>query len=396
MMVWMEKILYRNTIFLTVFFLGIVLPAAYAVRVFITYENPVDFRYFWAAGVIWADGGNPYSREFSQLAGDLYGIGDMHRWLYSPHVWSLTRLISEFDFDTSFLIWTVLNVVLIYIGTYLVCASVVDFSRRWHWVIALGLLFFSVTSGAASMSQTVGQFTSFSYVGIAAFVYAALRRREWFMVLALVVLTMKISLGLVFVVFCLAVPEWRRSVFVAGVISVVMALPAVLGSGLGAAVSGYLDGMAAYASYEPNAAVSMTGLRNLVFYLTGLDVSGAVLAISASLAGGFLALLGYRKHSLETVLALLGVTLFVVPLHNYELLLVSVLAIGMADRTFAAIYVVVFLCLYRVNRLSEVLGIEEATRSFGGSYLASLLLAVLMLAGLWIYVRSRRQPPLPA
>ena len=394
-----EHVLRHDWLFRAMLFAGVVLPLAYAIRLGLLYDNPIDFRYFWAAGQIWGEGGNPYARTFTDEAQEILAVDGIHRWNYSPHIWGLTRILAQFSFETAFWLWTILNLALIFAGTALAVTALLDFDRRWHWAVLVGLTLYTVSSLGASATQTIGQFSAFIYLACAAFVHAVIRKRDWLMVVALFILTMKASLGLAFVVFALVVPRWWRALVIAGVLSVLCALPPVLGGGLMPIVSGFLDGVAAYGTYEANMPASMTGLRNLVFYATGMDASGLLLGILAALLVGFLGCFGARAApgaDRATMAASIATVLFLVPMHLYDLMLASVLVVGAIRPLFAVVWAASLLVLYRVHRVSDLFGIEEPTIAFHGSYLTSLILGVLFVASLGLFYQAQRKHVAPA
>ena len=374
---------------------GLMLPLLYVLRILTAYDNPMDFRYFWGVGRIWAEGGNPYATAFAQTMTAIFTsegldhllINQFHRWLYSPHIWMFSRPLAGFDFNTAFWVWTLLNTALIYLGTVLVVTAFLTFERAWHWAVLVTLLVYTVVSIGGVMSLTVGQFSGAIYCGAAAFAHAAIRGRFWMMVFALVLLTMKASIGLPFVAFALVVARFRLAVVLAAVISIALTLPSLLSEGVGAVLFGYLEGVQVYAGYEPNAPYSMTGLRTLIYYLTGADLSGLVMALLGSVAVAGIAWIGQRNDvpPAQVTLAVMAVILFVVPLHLYDLMLVSILAIGLVSPWFAVLFLGVLVALFRVNRVSEIVGIEEQSASFDGSLLASLLLGCLLVATLVLF-----------
>jgi len=375
------------------------LPFAYALRQHLTYDNPMDFRYFWGVGRLWAAGESPYAPEFTGMMTDLFRaegldhllVNIFHNWVYSPHSWAPTRFLAAFEFYTAFRIWTFLNLALIYAGTYMVATLMLDFTRRWHWGIFAVLLLFTVTSIGGVTSMTVGQPSGIVYFSAAAFAYGAIRNRTGFVIAALVLLTMKASIGLPFVAVALAIPRLRMAVVIAGVISVLLLVPAVLIDGVLPLIQGYLRGVQAYAAFEPNAPFSMTGLRLAAYYLVGANMSGLVMALLASLVAATLAWWGERSGRPRevTIVAALAATLFLIPLHLYDLMLVSILAIAAVRPWFAMILVPVLVGLFRVNRLSQGLGIDEPSYSFGGSLLATVFLAILFLAALGLFWKEK-------
>ncbi len=379
---YIRRICENDWVFRIVLIAGFVLPLLYILRTELIHDNPRDFRYFWAAGRIWAEGGNPYRSEFSEIAGGFFGIGSLHRWLYSPHTWLFVRPLAAFDFKTAKILWTFVNAVLLYVGTALTVAAVLDFRQRWHWLAYAGLLLCTVVSVGATMTISLGQFAAFSYVAIAAFAYAVMRGSWVVMTVALILLSMKASLALPFVAYAIAAPRWRLSVLAAGAMSLALSLPALVGDPIGV-VEGYLDGLGVYTIYGANTAESVTGLRNLIYHLTGADLSGILLSSGAAVIAAALARWELRQDGPHSPIALtfcLSVIIFLVPMHLYDLILVSVLFVGFARWPVVLILGLALALLFRVNRLSDVLGVTDYDpMSFAGSQLASIVLGLLVV-----------------
>ncbi len=155
-------------------------------------------------------------------------------------------------------------------------------------------------------------------------------------------------------------------------------------------ISGYLRGVQAYAAFEPNAPYSMTGIRAIVYQVTGADLSGLVtVLLAASLAGGIVWLGARSERPLSvTFVAALAMVFFVIPLHLYDLMLISLLVIGVTRPWYGIVFTFVLIGLFRVNYLTELLGLQEKSFSFAGSLLATFLLAVLLVASLVLFWRT--------
>jgi hypothetical protein len=103
-----------------------------------------------------------------------------------------------------------------------------------------------------------------------------------------------------------------------------------------------------------------------------------------------------RRGAVEAraaLLALLGTTLFVVPLHLYDLSPATLALVLVPGPWIGAALLALNLALVRVNLLAGALGLLAPASRFPGSHLASLVLAALfVLAALGLAQAARRSP----
>lgn len=353
-------------------------------RAWALYEHPRDFSYFWMTGRIWMNGDNAYSPDYGQLAAGVWRDNGFHRWLYSPHIWPITRLLASLDYDTARTLWVAINTSLLAISTAMIAALMPLETRGRVIFFVVLMIYTSVALGAAVMLST-GQFAAFIYFGIAAFAYAIIQGKQWAMAVALFILTMKVSLGLAFLAFALMDKRWWGAVAAAAVAALLASIPVLMTTPLEEIASGYLHGVREYGTFKVNQPPAMTGLRTLLDRWMGIEVSGVVLALMATITGtvtGFMSARSGQDQQTMIVVAFLACVMFMVPLHLYDLVIVSVLAIGITRPLFAVVFGLACLTLFRANRLSGLIGIEEQTKAFAGSYLASLILGLLLVVAL--------------
>jgi hypothetical protein len=380
--------------------LCVTLAAAYMMRTGIGNLAPKDFSYFWIAGQIWLEGGNPYAPGFSETANaiaaahpDMTGVGGFHRWLYGPHIWAVSTGLGGLDYVTARILWAGVSTLAVLGGCYLALAAVL----RPHapmFPIYFGLLavLAGVTLGTA-MSIATGQVASFMLLAVAAFAYGVLRGSGVAVTLALVVLTMKPNLAMPFLGFALMLPTTRLPLLAAAAVSLGLSVPVVLSTPLSEIVAGYLDGLSAYGGYDANAPNALTGLANLVHVLAGITLSGVVYAAIGFLTG---ALVGWHARKAgagpETLAALLALACFCVPLHLYDMTLVVLFLVLWPWPWWGGLALVANLAMLRVNRLGQITGLNDPDTRFPGSFPATLVLIVLLGAALWLLLAGRRRP----
>ncbi|MEJ6396237.1 glycosyltransferase family 87 protein [Gymnodinialimonas sp. 2305UL16-5] len=376
------------------------LAAAYMGRTFMGNLAPKDFSYFWIAGQIWLEGGNPYLSSFSDIGNDLAattpgmeGLGGFHRWLYAPHIWGLSTGIGIMDYTPARILWGVGSTIAILWGTYLGLAAVQRPDEPTFWVGygALSLLA-AVTIGTATSIST-GQLSPLIYTAAAAFAYGVLRSRGWVVGIALIVLTLKPSFALPFVAFALAARPLRLPTLNAAGIALVLSLPVFLSTPLSELVAGYLDGLGAYGTYGANIPPSLTGATNLLHAGLRLELSGLVYGGLAGLVGVALGLLAGQGDVRARLAVLLAATLLLVPLHLYDLTLLVLLVPLMSGVIWKVAAVLANLAMLRVNRISDIIGMTDTASGFPGSFLASLILLLVLIGALMYWGFSRRADP---
>lgn len=374
------------------------LAAAYMIRTALGNLTPKDFAYFWIAGQIWLEGGNPYAPTFSDAASAISAgnpkidIIGFHRWLYGPHIWAVSTGLSLLDYTVARVLWGVASAAAVLGGCYLALAAVVH-PREPLFFVFFGLLALlaGVTLGTA-MSMSTGQAASFSFLAVAAFVYGVLRSSGFAVALALIVLTMKPSLAMPFLGFALVLPATRLPLVAAGLVSLGLSVPVVVTTPVSEIVSGYLDGLSAYGGYIQNAPNALTGLANLAYTVAGVIFSGVIYTAIGACAG---ALVGWqartRGASPEILSALLAIACFCVPLHLYDMALVVFFLVLWPWPWWGVLALLVNLAMLRVNRLGQMAGLNDPNSSFPGSFPATLLLIVLLVAALWLLRAPRTQ-----
>jgi hypothetical protein len=82
--------------------------------------------------------------------------------------------------------------------------------------------------------------------------------------------------------------------------------------------------------------------------------------------------------------ALLAVACFFVPLHLYDMTFVVLFAVFWPWPWWGALALLANLLMFRVNRLGALAGLIDPDTRFPGSFPASLLLIVLLVAALWL------------
>lgn len=338
-----------------------------------------DFTYFWLAGLLWADGLNPYSAVFENLGEALFATDQSPPvyWVYPPNWWPLSVGLSQFSYDAAGQAWNYVNAISILGGI----AAALCALRPPLW---LGLFFTGATLSMLATAQVLalGQTSALMFFGTGLFILAWIRESRLAMVSALVLLALKPTFGLVFVVFLLPMRRWRASIAMAGAVTLAMALPTLLETGAVPVIEGMLSRLELYGTLPVNEIGSTTGLRHLLSIVAGMDV-GVVppLVIVCGLSFG-LGLAAARQPGRAVLAPLIAALVAIVPMHSYDAMVLSFLLVLSAGQPKAVrlAALVLFLAIYRADNLAELVGwVPEAARYFPGSALVTVFAGALLV-----------------
>ena len=147
-----------------------------------------------------------------------------------------------------------------------------------------------------------------AFFGQALLIYGAVKGRQAFVVVGLVIVLLKPQLGLIYAVVLMFDRRTWLSVLVAGAITGALALPALLIGGPEVVIRQFLSGVAAYASRIENLPDAVSGLGNFLWLVSGIAFSSFVwlgfAAIAAVIANHFLhKRLGAANRPLAAIIA---------------------------------------------------------------------------------------------
>jgi hypothetical protein len=348
----------------------------------------VDFRYYWLAGHMWAQGLDPYSAQFSALGRRVLPPGSS--WLYPPAWWPIARALAEFDFPTALNLWRAAVPIILSAST----AAVVAILSRGAATTDRALFIGAACAVAVAMEPTGivltgGQVSPIIfYAGLALVTCATLAGRPSFLVAGLVLAALKPQVGIVlFLAFAFA-PAHRRAVSIALLVLLALSLPQFLRFGLQTTIIEMLDNMHAWSRLPGNATLGTTGIMHLLARvgLSWPSVVAYVPAAACACAAGFL--FTRDRHSLDALaLVLAGIAAFV-PLHNYDMTFLSLLAVILiaANKSVASRVIIGCALAFTLRpiRIEALFGVPIYSAVSGGNVtysLASLVLLAIAVRG---------------
>ena len=376
-----------------------------------------DFKYIWLAGEAWQRGLNPYAEGYHALGKELVSSGHVpDLWLYPPNWYLPALLIGLPALDSAALLWNLANIVMLLASSALLAAAMParepadgsPFGFLWDrlrspWN-AFFLHFFALAAlQASALTLSVGQTSILIYFGVSLLLFGILKQRQVAAVLGLTILLLKPQLAIVFVA-AMAVDRTQWALLAKAIgLSAVISLPAFV-----IAPTAAFDWLGNLPHYDTFTSAdwpqSATGLRHLVWSLTGYDLGSIPsIVIAAILMVALYAFLVMGNRSLEggenagarsrlLVLLASAVTIAVAPLHVYDLPLTGVLLFVLARARPLEIVVGLFgaALLWRAGDLAKLTGFYgEGTEHFEGTRLATLG-ALLILAAVFETIRRQR------
>lgn len=358
----------------------------------------IDHRYIWLAGELWENGENPYSSAYIETAALFFEEGFRPTWwVYPPSWWTIARATSAFDYESSVVLWRIFIVFCLVAANAVASATALrHLGVKALW--AHGLYWaFTFSAVAVAMTVAIGQTSTMAYLGAALFVLAYFERSKVFMVVALVVLGLKPTTGVIFALFLLPSLFWWPALIGAAFVTGLLSAPSILTNGVMPVISGMASRLSEYGTDPANAPAEMTGARHLADLFFNADANSFLLVgIAAVIAIGVGLLFRSRLTMVErgcSMGLLLSSTAFFIPLHLYDLpVIFPIIFLAVPfGRMPAIILVLGMLVLWQSRKLEAALNLTSPeTYYFGGSLLTSLVFLGLIL--LFLYCCARLKP----
>jgi len=302
-----------------------------------------------------------------------------HSMLYPPNWFFPTIAFTLFGPTLASDLWFVGSVVALYVSCLIILKIfflpavpknrlgeyLEFFSERGTRLIplTLGLFGFIALSKPFGMNVYLGNTGIIAYLGVCVLTFGMIRESRLLAVLGLVILMLKPQIGVTFAVVLLLDRFGRGVVIRAAIASILMAAPAFFFDDPAKIVSDYLLNMSVHGELGSNLPHRMTGIRNLVWRLSGSDMPTLVLLLASV---GFAVLLSVivrrsfqnevQKTLLTMAICACAVTIFV-PLHDYDFLILMpvVLSLGIVTGLPWGIALIASLGFTRLGEIAEPL-----------------------------------------
>lgn len=368
---------------------------AYLLPKVLSAEDGLDFRLIWTAGAMWASGADPYSPAFLDAYRHTFGDGpNTHFWVYPPHWYPIATLFSLMPFKVAVLAWKMANFGVLMAATFLVARAVHHaFGAKLLTVFCAGVTFVC-TMQATAVTISIGQTSILLYLGTALVIYGLTLGRDTALVAGLVFASLKPNAGIVFMA-AVIVSQYRRSLLKVGAIGLICAYPVLVSTGIVAAIRGFIGNVSRYNAVDlaVTQPPDLTGMIHLVDYFLGVRLPVSILVAASALAAIpiFWRFGSKGPPALWRCVLCTAVLLLLVPLHSYDMLLLTVigmtaLVVPDGGRWFVAAGLLLAL---RAGNLAAVLGIHHSDSTvFAGSLIESMAVVTVFI-GCVISVTSR-------
>jgi hypothetical protein len=292
--------------------------------------------------------------------------GDVAHWFYPPHSWVLMAPLARFDFPTAQKIWLSLNAACIAGGSFLFWRTLRASGKDVGWRSLAFFMMFVNLMGATVITLYLGQTSGLMYFAFYLFAYGFVAQRRTPAVIALTILLIKPQIGVPVAVFYLLSPGGVLPSVIAGMTVAILSLPAFVVGGLKATVFGFLTNVSSYSGANAfNSSPATTGIRNLAYYLTGIDSPIASFALAAIVLSAACSLFVFRvlprrgqteeNPRLLGVIALAFIIVSVLPLHSYDLMIIAPLLLySLLQKSMMPYWAVASaLVIFRSNNLAR-------------------------------------------
>jgi len=326
-------------------------------------RGEVDFRFFWLAGKLWANGLDPYSESFRAIGAQILPPGNtVLYWFYPPQWWIVSRTMALLDLEQAVMVWRLVNSALVLLGTALVVASLERDSRRRRIAMVLWggvALLIEPTANLLAFGQSAG----FVYLSLSMLVAGALRRRRWLVGLAVLLVTFKPQVGVIVLLWVFLVPSFRIAALAGLGSAGLLTLPHVIQFGVFGTIDAYLANAARWADLPSNTALTSSGPAGLLARL-GVEGVGLLWQTLAATALAVCAARLMRRQPTRPIPSLLLLTAGIaslMPLHIYDLtiLLIPLILLTTVAACPAWVLAAVIILVSRPGKAEMLLGVQQ-------------------------------------
>mgnify|MGYP006431378759 CR=1 FL=1 len=379
-----------------------------------TSSQGLDFDVIWLAGRIWLEGQNPYdSSTFSAKAIETFGYARQAEWFYPPSWAPVSIVMGIFPFGVAEWLWRLIN--------YLALSGIVVTTILWLrqrisiewtdsklWLGAAYGYFLQATPIAISLGQT----SIISTFGMMLALYAMGCGSLFWATAGLYLLSLKPQLAIIFLVAIFFGGLYRvaisggLAVFLAGTIAFVL-------SGFQSNLNGFLNNLDAHSGLTVNQPANLTGITNLLNYKLPTQALIAI-AIISGLVLGFLIrryripigkknaysnLISQQSEnllSLQWVVTLISIIIFLIPLHHYDfvfLIPVAIIILYISPCWYQLLLAPGVLLGLRPGNLATIVGLKSQAELFPPYQnifysISAFLLCMGIMGNMILYIRT--------
>lgn len=344
---------------------------------------PFDFAYFHAAGRAWIAGMDPYGPAYAHFALP-YIPKESALWAYPPQWWSITVALASLEMTPATIVWKSASLLALLAGSALLFDVLRDTSGR-AW-IATALIFSIVlsSSDAAWIALRIGQTSLFMLFGVALVLHGLKFEGEKRIALGLAILLMKPQFGLLFLLLLMGVREARRPAIAAVALSALACLPVLFTFGIQATIESafrFLSNLSSYEGLSWNRPGSLTGISFITSVLELPSPPTIMVVVAAwGIAGWLCRKAAEQGNAVDPVhRCLIGLAAFyaIVPLHNYDLILMPIFILILPELTVWAggLIALALLSTWRLGSFAFAIYGEQVSSWRPGVFLSAFVQA---------------------
>jgi hypothetical protein len=283
---------------------------------------PYDFAYFHAAGRTWGAGMDPYGPAYAGFARS-YIPPQSALWVYPPQWWGITVPLGLLPMQSALIAWKIAGLLALIAGSALLFDTFRTVTGR-AWV-ATALVFSIVlsSSDAAWMTLRLGQSSLFVLLGFALMLHGLRFQGTKRVAIGLAILLLKPQFGLFFLLLLIGMRGGWRPALAAVALSALACLPVLFTFGIEGTIASALRYFSALSSYDALSWNRPGSLTGATFLMTVLGIPAPPRVVTILVASGVTAWMRQRQALEPVDQCLVGLALFyaIVPLHNYDLIL---------------------------------------------------------------------------
>jgi hypothetical protein len=400
----------RHSSIYNVFLLGVALSGVTYIlwKLLIANLTEVDFKFVWLAGVVWAKGGDPYSFMYASTAQEMFKGIDTNMpqfWFYGPNWWPISRALAAFELSTATQIWRLSIVALITLGCVLFYRTSRLFGQSISRIELAGFAGVVFLMDASAITISIGQTSAIVYSGLGALALGLASNQRFLITIGVILLLLKPQIGLALVPALIIYRASRFAVVIGILVTCLMAVPSLVGHDLATMTREFVAQAAIHGKQPSNSPLETTGLRHVLYALTGLTISSLSTTVLATMliSGGTFALRMNIAADDRMSVNAINVWLFfsiasigcIVSLHIYDLIFMAPLLLLSSSFNISVQFLtwLGFVVIFRSGNLAHLFGPKTPDEQLSISAALDTAGAILMFfAGfVGIFLRSKLQ-----
>lgn len=366
-----------------------------------------DFGYLWVAGRLWLKGQNPYDTLLflNEYQPHFEFKLKLERAIFAyPPTWApVTMFLALFPFQIALLLWTATNIIsliaIIVITAFWLKSQ--NFKVFWQDMrLWLGACYcFLMQSNIALFFY--GQTGIIATLGAILIIYATSQNAIILGIIGGYLLLLKPQLAVILFTTLFVAKNYKIIIGTMALTFLASGL-AFLRNGVVENIQGFLGNLSKYTLADVNKADHLVGFKNLLYHYTSLDIPSKLLPVFGIIIGivcgvlisryrGSLArgVKKYRLIRLQVIILTFTATLFLMPLHTFDLIfcapaLIASLYLPLRQSIW---FIPGWVCLFQPRLLAKIIS-HTTPADLEHIFVASWATLFLLLASIFVLITS--------